>query len=284
MKNTILILGKNGMVGNATYKYLDLNQSLNVYGTTRKSQSQLKFSANKVEDDFRKIIKKYEKINYVINCIGIKNLDHTDKKQMTEANSLLPKKLDTLANKYKFKVIHISTDAVFHPSSSKVIETDKPNPIDIYGLTKFLGEANLKNTICIRTSLIGFSPDKKTGLIEWTKNSRKNIDGFSNQKWSGCTALQFAKLCEFIITHNNFVRLRKISGVFHFAPLGPTTKFELVSKIAKLTNKTIKVSRSNSNNKITRYLSSKYFDNKFLKQYTTDLNMALKELIEFENL
>jgi len=104
MKNTILILGKNGMVGNATYKYLDLNQSLNVYGTTRKSQSQLKFSANKVEDDFRKIIKKYEKINYVINCIGIKNLDHTDKKQMTEANSLLPKKLDTLANKYKFRL------------------------------------------------------------------------------------------------------------------------------------------------------------------------------------
>ena len=115
------------------------------------------------------------------------------------SNTILLYNLSVLSEKYDFKVIHISTDAVFAKNSGKSIETDIPLPEDIYGMTKYLGEISHKNVMNIRTSLIGLSPFKKSGLIEFALNSTGRISGYTNQKWSGCTNLQFAKLCEHII-------------------------------------------------------------------------------------
>jgi hypothetical protein len=70
----------------------------------------------------------------------------------------------------------------------------------------------------------------------------------------------------------------------HFAPLGPTTKYEILSDFLKLSNKNLRVIKSKSNTPVNRYLTSIYFDNQFIKNYTTNLNEALLDLIRFENL
>jgi dTDP-4-dehydrorhamnose reductase len=276
MKNIkILILGESGMVGNTVFKYLKSINQKNVFATNRKE-----FSVGNFEKDFKLIQKKLGKIDYVINCIGLKNPNST-KKRFNEVNGEFPNKLAKTLNKNGTKLIHISTDAVFNPKKGIVKESDHPDPIDSYGISKLKGEANLTNTIIIRTSLVGFNK-KNEGIFEWVKNSKQNIQGFTNQIWSGCTTLQFAKLCEHIIREGNFEQLRKKSYVYHFAPLNLITKYMLVRTIAKLTNPDIKVNKSKSPKEISRFLASKYFDKKFLKPYTTNLNKAILELLKFE--
>jgi dTDP-4-dehydrorhamnose reductase len=59
--------------------------------------------------------------------------------------------------KYKAKLIYISTDHIFDGEKGNYKETDRPNPQGVYALTKYLGEQitllNPKNLI-IRTSFL----------------------------------------------------------------------------------------------------------------------------------
>jgi len=51
-------------------------------------------------------------------------------------------------------LVHISTDYVFEGEKGNYGETDLPNPINYYGLTKLLGEASLSynDSLAVRTS------------------------------------------------------------------------------------------------------------------------------------
>jgi dTDP-4-dehydrorhamnose reductase len=278
----VLILGANGMVGRSVYLYLKSKHKY-VYAAARNDNRLLRLSADNLEADLKTIINKIGKIDYVINCIGINNTALYSKKEVLKTNSLFPKQLAKLSGKYGYKLIHVSTDAVFTPLSGKVTEKNTPNAKDLYGSSKLKGETDSKNSINIRTSIIGFSPEKKTGFLEWIKKSNGLIDGYTNQKWSGCTALQFAKLCEYIIFNNNFSVLRNSSNIFHFAPLGPINKYKLVLKYTKVSGRKNKINKVISEKIITRYLDSVFFDKKFLNAYTTNLEQALGELIKMES-
>jgi len=281
MKNkNILILGINGMCGREVYNYLNSSHD-NIFGTQREKRK-LRFSSENYEEDFKKIIKKIKKVDYVINCIGVNKVTFDNKFEAIMSNSLLPHRLSLLSDKYDFKIIHISTDAVFQNKSGRSYEKNSPMPENLYGMTKYLGELSNKNAINIRTSLIGISPIKKNGLVEFVLNNNQDIQGYINQHWSGCTTLQFAKLCEYIIYENKFSSFRKISNIFHFAPIGIMTKYELISEILKTTKKETKLIKSKSDISINRYLDSIYFNKILLNKFNTDINTVLKEMFVFE--
>lgn len=279
MKNpTVLILGINGMTGYQVYNYLKINHK-NVYGTSRKNKD-LKLSVSSAPKDLNKIIKKIGKIDFLINCIGLNNVSIENKSEAIQVNSLFPIELSNLSKKYGFRVIHISTDAVFNKISGRVTEEDIPAPDSLYGITKLLGESESKNTINIRTSLIGQSPHKKTGLIEFVLNNKsRDIEGFINQKWSGCTTLQFAKFAECLIHEDLFASLRKRASIIHFAPIGPLTKYELISSIVKISKLNKKVVKTKSSAIITRYLDSNLIDQRLINSIGINLNNELRHLI-----
>ena len=156
---------------------------------------------------------------------------------MSFTNSEFPQKLAELSKKYVFKLIQVSSDAVFSSIYGEATEQNKTNPENEYGKSKLKGEPKSMSVLSIRTSLLGFDPLKRKGLLEWASNSINNIHGYTNHTWSGCTTLQFAKLCEFLIKNDNFDTYRKNSPILHFAPLGPTTKYEILSDFLKLSNK-----------------------------------------------
>ncbi len=282
MKNNILVLGATGMLGHTVYSYLCLKFPNAIFGTTRNNSEFFLLNVDSFEIDFKLIYKKIGKIDYVINCIGILNISK-DKKEAEKVNAIFPQKISKYAEKFNFRLIHVSTDAVFNSQCGKVDENVTPDPDSFYGKTKLNGEPKNKHAISIRTSFLGFDWIKHKGLLEWALNSENDIAGYTNQAWSGCTTLQFAKLCEFLIKGDNFDTFRKKSTVLHFSPLGPT-KYELLSKFINLLNKNIQVIKSKSNTPIKRLLTSVYFDNEFIKNYTTDLGKALSDLIKFERL
>lgn len=277
----ILILGANGMVGRTVYAYLSKRYK-NVFGSVRNNNSIFfNLKAETLLNDFEEIQKKI-KPTFVINCIAETNKNET-RRRFTLINSKLPKELEKLTKKYKFKLIHLSTDGVFDPSSLNVTEKKSPNAKNPYGISKTLGETSSDSSITIRSSIVGFNPNDDKVLFEWfIKNKKKGIKGYTNQNWSGATSLQIAKLIEFMISKKNFDKLRMRSHVYHFAPLGPFTKYNLLNSLKKVTLKKITVIKNESDNRIARYLSSVYFDKNFLSKYTSSINKALRESIEFE--
>lgn len=280
----ILILGAKGMLGRTVFNYFKKRFPSNTWGTDKSIEDDknlLSFEAKKHKTDFKNLISQIGKTDYVINCIGILNRNKS-LEELISVNSFFPHVLERYAEKYKFKLIHVSSDAVFPKLAGPVTEKSNPSPEDAYGISKMLGETTLQNAITIRTSIMGFDPYSHHGLLEWARqHPNKNINGYVNQTWSGCTTLQFATLCKWLITNNQFSEIRKFSKVIHFPPLR-SSKYDILKNYLSLLDKKYFLKKVKGV-KITRYLKSEYFDLKMLKMYNINIYDALVDLISFEN-
>lgn len=225
----VLVLGSNGMIGNAIYTQLKLNDKIEVFNTEGINSNSLeKFDALKL-DLFESFFKSHT-FNVVINCIGItkhrKEIQDTYKVIMI--NSIFPWKLLNLAKKLNFKLIHISTDCVFDGMHGNYSELDIPNALDLYGRTKALGEiTNDESCLTIRTSTIGHEINSKRGLLEWFL-SQKKCKGFVNAIFSGLPSNVLAKIIEKYLINNI-----NINGLLNVGSL-PINKYDLL-KIIKST-------------------------------------------------
>ncbi len=283
MKKNILILGSDGMVGRVVFEYLYSLYPDNVWGTTRKTiksnKRVLSYTVENSDRNFKHIKNHLKKIDYIINCIALlKNV--TDKNELITTNALFPHQLEIIAELYKSKLIHISTDGVFSPQAGIVDEVTIPGPPDDYGASKLLGETNSKQALTVRSSFIGFDPINHKGLLEWALHTKK-INGNSTAKWTGCTSLQFAQFCDELVSRGLWEKLRKKTPIIHFAPLGPISKFQILKTVTKMSNKQNSIKKI-SGEKRNVQLTSCYLDLLMMSQYTNDIQKALQELISFE--
>ncbi len=99
------------------------------------------------------------KVSCIINCAAYTAVDVAESKPdiATIVNVDAVKNLVLVSNEFDIPLIHISTDYVFDgEKSTPYNETDKPNPLSVYGKTKLEGEQEiLKNAfraIIFRTS------------------------------------------------------------------------------------------------------------------------------------
>jgi len=281
MKNRsrqVLVLGATGMLGRTVYQYL-LKHKKNIQGTSRDPKNKNLIYLNfKKSADLENLFKN-KSFSFVINCVGA--LRGSSNKKLELLNIIFPKALLILSSKYNFKITNISTDAVFSSTAGDVYEQSTPNPDDLYGKSKLKGELS-KNTINIRTSILGFDPIEHKGFLEFMlRNKSKRISGFIDKKWSGSTTLQLAKFIKWLITGSNFLNLLEKKNIIHFAPLGPVTRYKILKTFSKLINY-VKIIKSNGP-KQTRILKTIYTNEMELKKHTKSLGKALKELIEYDN-
>lgn len=276
MKINILVLGATGMLGQTVYKYLSARHK-SVVGTSRNKFDNifLYFEHSRI-NDVEKLFKE-KHFAFVINCIGA--LRGQSEKELKLLNTSLPKTLLKFSKKYSYKIIHISSDAVFNNLSKKVDEQFTPNTTDIYGKTKLAGEL-YENALNIRTSIIGFDANEHKGLLEYALENKK-ITGFANQEWSGATTLKLAKFIEWLIFKRMFEPIYSKTRIIHFAPIGPTTKYEILKTFAYIVGG-IRVKKG-MGKRITTALTTKYFDEFNIKKYNITLEKALRELVTFDS-
>jgi dTDP-4-dehydrorhamnose reductase len=282
MKKNILILGSDGMVGRTVFLYLHSLYPNNVWGTTRSKKKHPRFfflSVEKFSKDYLRIQNQLKHIDYIINCIGIID-NQADINNLITVNALFPHHLEKIAEKYKTKLIHISTNGVFSPFADIVDESTLPSPSDNYCASKFLGETTSQQALNIRSSFIGFDPIHHNGLLEFALREKK-INGYYQTIWTGCTSLQFAQFCNDIISHNLFSKLRTKSNTIHFAPIKPLSKYLLLKIAVKIFKKPHTVKKTKGKIRKT-ILRSIYLDFTLMSQYTNDIKKALEELITFE--
>lgn len=274
------------MLGRIVLKYLKQQSEFKVFGTHHQPKSEeLLFRVQNQATDFSMINNKVGPISVVINCVGLLRSNLATRAEFVSVNTNLPKYLELQTESQKYRLIHISSDAVFSNQAGVVDELSKTDPEDEYGITKLEGETTSKLALSIRTSIIGFDPSHRRGLIEWVrKNQNRSINGYTNQWWSGATVLELAELIQYIIDDEYFQKLRQVTNVLHFAPHDGLSKYELIKAIAESTavKLPVKVLPVKAPITITRRLTSRY--KKILPSdlFSASINEALRELMIFE--
>jgi len=171
----------------------------------------------------------------VINATGIiKQRDEAKEAVASiEVNSLLPHVLADICEDIGAYFITLGTDCVFScDGHGPYSEEALPNPTDLYGRSKLLGEVLRPNCLTLRMSIIGreLSATKRS-LFEWVyANKGKTVKGYSNALYSGLTTGELSKIIAALLA-----RKERLSGIYHVA--GPAiTKYELVIKINTIFN------------------------------------------------
>ncbi len=138
-----------------------------------------------------------ENPDVVLNCIGVvKQLQESKDLESSEnANSKLPHLLSQICQKINARLIHFSTDCVFSGRTGNYKETEMPDPVDVYGRTKFLGELNNDRDLTLRTSFVGRELVHFSNLFEWARRQRgTQVRGFRQAIYSGLTTRSLVKI------------------------------------------------------------------------------------------
>ncbi|WP_028580977.1 dTDP-4-dehydrorhamnose reductase family protein [Desulfogranum japonicum] len=221
----ILILGATGMLGHKLLQRLSCGHE--VWGTIRGHISE----APEIQGidsgcligevdatHFGSILRCVETVSpdVVINCIGIvKQIDAAkDAVTSISINALLPHQLADLCTQAGARFIHFSTDCVFSGRAGPYRENDLPDPTDLYGRSKLLGEVNRTDCLTIRTSIVGRELRRGTGLFEWFYSQRgKKVQGYSKALYSGLTTLAMADTLRYILEcHPDLSGIWQIGG------------------------------------------------------------------------
>ncbi len=124
----------------------------------------------------------------MINCVAI--VKQRDEAKMAvpsiTINALLPHRLAEMCASAGVRLFHISTDCVFSGRKGGYAEEDVPDPVDLYGRSKLLGEVDRPGCLTLRTSIIGWELKGGLGLLEWFAGQRgRTIKGFRNAVFAG---------------------------------------------------------------------------------------------------
>jgi len=163
----------------------------------------------------------------VVNAIGIvkQRPEAADPIPSITVNALLPHRLAALCRPSGARLIHFSTDCVFSGRAGRYREDDEPDPIDLYGRSKLLGEVAGAGVLTLRTSIIGRELEHRTGLLEWFLRAGPRVGGYTRVVWSGVTTNRLAAIVA------ELVRAREtIEGVLHVSS-EPLSKYELLVRI-----------------------------------------------------
>ena len=188
-------------------------------------RDQIRFAISAENDSRIAELLMLEKPDVVLNCIGVvKQLKESkDVKSSESANSKLPHLLSEICQKINARLIHFSTDCVFSGRTGNYKETDIPDPIDVYGTTKFLGELNNDRDLTLRTSFVGRELVHFSNLFEWARRQQnKEISGFSGAIYSGLTTKSLARIVGSLISDH-----LSLTGLFHVASQ-PISKYDLL--------------------------------------------------------
>lgn len=192
----------------------------------------------------------------IINCSGAipQKISSNDYKTFIKVNTLFPRKLNEIKDKYGCKFIHITTDCVFDGSEGNYNENSAHTESGIYGVSKSLGEP--RNCTIIRTSIIGEDNNAKKNLLEWIKlNKNKEIQGFVNHYWNGVSCLTLANIIYNIINKNLFW-----NGVRHIYSPDIVSKYDLCCIINKIYKLNISILKKDTE-MVNKTLTSLYHNN-----------------------
>lgn len=228
----VLIVGATGMMGHMLFEAARRQPDFDVYATARYTDQRtlafLRIDAGRLfACDLRREIDPnlYCEPEVVVNCAGVVRHLHflNSTVDLIKVDALAPHILAEYCDRRRARLIQLSTDCVFSGRRGNYGEDDLPDPPDLHGRLKLLGEVTHKPHLTIRTSFIGHERFREQGyfLLDWFLAQRGEVRGFTNARWSGLTTLEFARVIV------ELIRRPEVTGLLHIH--GETvSKYELL--------------------------------------------------------
>lgn len=240
-----LIIGANGQLGT------DINSSLleNNYVTLTPNHSELDIT------NFEKV-KDYvlqHKPNVIVNTAAYHNVDKCEEFPLlaTFINTNAPAFLAKLCKEVDCKFIHFSTDYVFDGTQQKpYLETDIPNPLNVYGKSKFEGENEVlklnDNAVVIRVSaLYGVNPCRAKNGLNFIQlmlklaSERDELTVVGDEFVSPTATIDIANILPTIIACN-------LTGIVHLTSEGECSWYEFAKEILEYTHTNVNLKQVES--------------------------------------
>lgn len=225
----VLITGAGGMIGN----YIDFGVK-----TDRESLDIVKF------DEVLAVFQKY-KPSAIIHLAAETNMEICEKDQFRayNINTIGTYNIAKAAKLMGVKMIYVSTDAVFDGAKKlPYFEGDEPNPQNIYGFSKYLGELLIKGLggdyLIIRTSWIfGGGPEKDKKFTAKIMTQLKDKDTKEIKAVNDIYGTPtFAK--DFINALKNII-LKGEKGIFHIVNSGVASRYDVAKELIKITGSNV---------------------------------------------
>ena len=237
----IVLFGKNGQVGWELQQLLPKFGDLVSLGREDLDVSNVQALQNTLDQI---------KPHLIINASAYTDVDRAEKEisLAMKVNAEAPGVMAEMTNKLKAVFIHYSTDYVFDGNhDTPYTEADLPNPLSLYGKSKWEGEKNIAQAggayLILRTSWV-YSMRENTfvnKVLSWARTNKtlKIVnDQFSNPTWASA----LAEATSLLLSQNSDNLYQTIfdrRGTYHLAGSGYTSRFEWANQIlANASNRT----------------------------------------------
>lgn len=237
----VLVTGSNGLLGQKlTDLYLQTSVHLIATGKGEnrhpvKSGYEYETMDISDEDSVQNVILKH-KPDTIIHGAAMTNVDacELDPEACDLLNVKATQYLVDAANAVDAHLIFVSTDFIFDGTAGPYKETDKPNPLSIYGQAKLDAEQIVTNQAAkwaiARTVLVfGIVADmSRSNIVLWAKQSledKKPINVVDDQYRSPTLAEDLAIGCRLIEEQN-------ATGIFNISGKDQMNIYELVQRVA----------------------------------------------------
>ena len=247
MKTKVLVTGANGQLGQC---FQVLSKTFSNIDFTFVCSSELDITnMSDVETFFKNTA-----FDYCVNCAAYTKVDLAEKQkeQAFLINAEGAKHIAIACKINNVVLIHISTDFVFDGSKADpYLETDIPNPINVYGHSKLKGEtciqSILENYFIIRTSWLysEFGLNFVKTMLKLA-SEKDHLTIVNDQLGSPTYAKDLAEFITKIIQSNS-----RDFGIYNFSNSGETNWFEFAITIFELKNLNTNVSPIASNEYVT---------------------------------
>ncbi len=238
----IVITGSNGLLGQSLLKLLLKEKDIyEVFGFSkgenRSGRNDFSYVSIDItdEENLKKTLVEIQPYA-IINTAAMTQVDdcETQKEACDLLNIEVVKWLKEVAEIIDCQLIHLSTDFIFDGEKGNYKETDIPNPLSYYGLSKLKSEEILLNSTIdftiIRTILVyGKVFDmSRTNIVLWVKEMLENgkeITIVDDQFRMPTFVDDLALSCKLAID-------KRATGIYHISSTKLMSVFEIVQKIA----------------------------------------------------
>lgn len=184
----VVITGSNGLLGQTLMNLLLKEQdSYKVFGLSkgenRSGRSDFEYYSLDITDE-ETLKKTLQEINpnFIIHTAAMTNVDacEDDKENCKKLNVDAVQNLTEICNEMNSHMIHISTDFIFDGIQGYYKETDIPNPLSYYGMSKLNSEKILIsskiNFTILRTILVYGQVNNlgRNNIVLWVKEMLEN--------------------------------------------------------------------------------------------------------------
>jgi dTDP-4-dehydrorhamnose reductase len=230
----VLLLGKTGQLGWELQRTLQPLGDVVAFGYPEIDMAN--------EGNIRAVMQKHRP-DVVVNATAYTAVDQAESEQEVAyaVNAVGPHILAEEARQLNALLVHFSTDYVFDGlKNSPYVETDAPNPLNIYGKSKLAGEQAIQAVggahLILRTSWVYSTHGESsfvTKVLQWARKN-KNLKIVSDQISNPTCARMLAETTSLLIAKFDTEKYsEKNSGVYHLAGSGYTSRFEWAQQIIK---------------------------------------------------